>query len=176
MNSELRRSFIIGFLTLLVFIGTSTYVNFKLAVPPLALSPMAVRPVYFMFLPSPLKTPLAGGVAGDWVCPPHRINARPRYHRPPGAAYAASAERACRDGYDRRFIEVLWPAPPLSADRAAAKIVTTAPDSGNREHHARIWQVRRRPCFRPLRPLSPWPPAGGRRAPRRCPGHDRARR
>jgi len=37
MNSELRRSFTIGFLILLVFIGTFTY-----AVPPLALSPMAL--------------------------------------------------------------------------------------------------------------------------------------
>ncbi|EHK53373.1 MFS transporter [Allomesorhizobium alhagi] len=64
MNSELRRSFAVGFLILLVFIGTFTYVNFQLAAPPLALSPMALGLVYFVFLPSLLTTPLAGRVAG----------------------------------------------------------------------------------------------------------------
>jgi predicted MFS family arabinose efflux permease len=64
VNGELRRSFAIGFLILFVFIGTFTYVNFQLAAPPLALSPMALGLVYFVFLPSLLTTPLAGLVAG----------------------------------------------------------------------------------------------------------------
>lgn len=72
MNSELRRGFAIGFLILFVFIGTFTYVNFQLAAPPLALSPMALGLVYFVFLPSLLTTPLAGRVA-SWVGSGHGI-------------------------------------------------------------------------------------------------------
>ncbi|WP_353643096.1 MFS transporter [Mesorhizobium sp. WSM2239] len=64
MDGELRRGFAIGFLILFVFIGTFTYVTFELAAPPLALSPMALGLVYFVFLPSMLTTPLAGRVAG----------------------------------------------------------------------------------------------------------------
>jgi len=63
MNSELRSCFAIGFLILFVFIGTFTYVNFQLVAEPLALSPMALGLVYFVFLPSMLTTPLAGRVA-----------------------------------------------------------------------------------------------------------------
>lgn len=62
-NGELRGSFAIGFLILFVFFGTFTYVNFQLAAAPLALSPMALGLVYFVFLPSMLTTPLAGRVA-----------------------------------------------------------------------------------------------------------------
>jgi predicted MFS family arabinose efflux permease len=60
MNPALRTSFVIGFLILFAFIGTFTYVNFVLARPPIALSPMALGLVYFVFLPSLLTTPLAG--------------------------------------------------------------------------------------------------------------------
>jgi predicted MFS family arabinose efflux permease len=56
----LRTSFAIGFLILFAFIGTFTYVNFVLARPPLALSPMALGLVYFVFAPALLSTPLAG--------------------------------------------------------------------------------------------------------------------
>lgn len=60
MNPALRTSFVIGFLILFAFIGTFTYVNFVLARPPIALGPMALGLVYFVFLPSLLTTPLAG--------------------------------------------------------------------------------------------------------------------
>ncbi|TIS89288.1 MFS transporter [Mesorhizobium sp.] len=63
MNAELRACFVIGFLILFVFIGTFTYVNFRLVAPPISLSPMALGLVYFVFLPSMLTTPLAGRVA-----------------------------------------------------------------------------------------------------------------
>lgn len=63
-NVELRACFVIGFLILFVFIGTFTYVNFRLVAAPLSLSPMALGLVYFVFLPSMLTTPLAGRVAG----------------------------------------------------------------------------------------------------------------
>jgi predicted MFS family arabinose efflux permease len=56
----LRTSFAIGFLILFAFIGTFTYVNFVLAKPPIALSPMALGLVYFVFAPALLSTPLAG--------------------------------------------------------------------------------------------------------------------
>jgi len=60
----LRASFAIGFLILFAFIGTFTYVNFVLARPPLALAPMALGFVYFVFAPALVTTPLAGrGVA-----------------------------------------------------------------------------------------------------------------
>jgi predicted MFS family arabinose efflux permease len=60
LNPALRVSFGIGFLILFVFLGIFTYVNFVLARPPLALSPMSLGIVYFVFLPSIFTTPLAG--------------------------------------------------------------------------------------------------------------------
>jgi predicted MFS family arabinose efflux permease len=62
-NNCLRTSFAIGFLILFAFIGVFTYVNFVLAGPPIALSPMALGFVYFVFLPSMITTPLAGRIA-----------------------------------------------------------------------------------------------------------------
>ena len=59
-NPALRAAFAIGFLILFVFIGTFTYVNFVLVQAPLAISPMQIGLVYFVFLPSILTTPLAG--------------------------------------------------------------------------------------------------------------------
>ena len=47
---------------LFAFIGTFTYVNFVLSREPLAVSPMALGFVYFVFLPSIFTTPLAGRV------------------------------------------------------------------------------------------------------------------
>ncbi|WEX74095.1 MFS transporter [Sinorhizobium numidicum] len=55
---RLLNVFAIGFLLLFVFIGTYTYVNFRLI--ELGLSPMAVGLVYFVFLPSLFTTPLGG--------------------------------------------------------------------------------------------------------------------
>ncbi len=62
-NGALRATFGIGFLILFVFIGTFTYVNFVLVAEPIALSPMALGFVYFVFLPSIFTTPVAGRVA-----------------------------------------------------------------------------------------------------------------
>jgi len=62
-NGPLRATFIIGFLILFAFIGTFTYVNFVLIRDPIALSPMALGLVYFVFLPSIFTTPLAGRAA-----------------------------------------------------------------------------------------------------------------
>ncbi|MFO0995236.1 MAG: MFS transporter [Alphaproteobacteria bacterium] len=59
-NPPLRAAFAIGFIILFAFIGTFTFVNFVLARPPIALSPMSLGLVYFVFLPSILTTPLAG--------------------------------------------------------------------------------------------------------------------
>lgn len=59
-DPALRASFAIGFLLLFAFIGTFTYVNFVLARPPLALAPMALGFVYFVFAPALVTTPLAG--------------------------------------------------------------------------------------------------------------------
>lgn len=60
----LRASFAIGFLLLFAFIGTFTYVNFVLRAPPIALAPMSLGFVYFVFAPALITTPLAGrGVA-----------------------------------------------------------------------------------------------------------------
>lgn len=58
---QLRRAFAIGFLILFVFIGTFTYVNFRLIA--LGLTPMMLGLVYLVFLPSMLTTPLAGKLA-----------------------------------------------------------------------------------------------------------------
>jgi predicted MFS family arabinose efflux permease len=62
-NLPLRASFGIGFFILFAFIGTFTYVNFVLVREPLAVGPMALGFVYFVFLPSILTTPLAGRAA-----------------------------------------------------------------------------------------------------------------
>jgi MFS transporter, YNFM family, putative membrane transport protein len=62
-SPALRRAFAIGFLILFGFIGTFTYVGFILAAPPLALSMMAAGLVFFVFLPSMLTTPFAGGIS-----------------------------------------------------------------------------------------------------------------
>jgi predicted MFS family arabinose efflux permease len=62
-NTPLRSTFIIGFFILFAFIGTFTYVNFVLVRAPIALSPMQLGFVYFVFLPSIFTTPLAGQVA-----------------------------------------------------------------------------------------------------------------
>ncbi len=59
-NPPLRAAFGLGFIVLFVFLGTFTYVNFVLARAPIALSPMSIGFVYFVFLPSLLTTPLAG--------------------------------------------------------------------------------------------------------------------
>jgi MFS transporter, YNFM family, putative membrane transport protein len=59
-NPPLRAAFGLGFLILFVFLGTFTYVNFVLARAPIALSPMSIGFVYFVFVPSVLTTPLAG--------------------------------------------------------------------------------------------------------------------
>lgn len=62
-DPRLLRVFAIGFLILFAFIGVFTYVNFVLARPPVALSMMSLGFVYFVFLPSMLTTPAAGGIA-----------------------------------------------------------------------------------------------------------------
>jgi MFS transporter, YNFM family, putative membrane transport protein len=59
-NPPLRAAFSLGFIVLFVFLGTFTYVNFVLARDPIALSPMSIGFVYFVFLPSVFTTPLAG--------------------------------------------------------------------------------------------------------------------
>jgi predicted MFS family arabinose efflux permease len=61
-DPDLRRVFAIGFLILFVFIGTYTYVNFRLVT--LGVAPMALGLVYLVFLPSILTTPFAGKLAG----------------------------------------------------------------------------------------------------------------
>ena len=60
-DGELRRAFATGFLILFVFIGTFTYVNFRLI--DLGVTPMMLGLVYLVFLPSMLTTPLAGKIA-----------------------------------------------------------------------------------------------------------------
>lgn len=59
-NPALVSGFAIGFLILFAFIGTFTYVNFVLVAAPIAVSPMVLGVVYFVFLPSMVTTPLAG--------------------------------------------------------------------------------------------------------------------
>lgn len=61
-NPRLRAGFAIGFFILFAFIGTFTFVNFVLVRPPLSVGMMTLGLVYFVFLPSILTTPLAGGV------------------------------------------------------------------------------------------------------------------
>ena len=62
----LLSGFGIGFCILFAFIGVFTYVNFVLVRPPLELGMMSVGFVYFVFLPSIILTPLAGGIVGRW--------------------------------------------------------------------------------------------------------------
>lgn len=62
-NRPLRASFGVGFCILFAFIGTFTFVNFVLVRAPLALGPMQLGFVYFVFLPAILTTPLAGRAA-----------------------------------------------------------------------------------------------------------------
>lgn len=62
-NPALRAAFGLGFLILFAFIGTFTYVNFVLARAPIALAPMSLGLVYFVFLPSMFTTPIAGRTA-----------------------------------------------------------------------------------------------------------------
>jgi len=80
-NRCLVASFGIGFFVLFAFLGTFTYVNFVLAEPPLNLGPMALGLVYFVFLPSMVTTPLAGGVAS-------RFGPRPTFFASLGLAVA----------------------------------------------------------------------------------------
>ena len=80
-NAPLRRGFAIGFLILFAFIGTFTYVNFVLVREPLAVSPMALGFVYFVFLPSIFTTPLAGRVVA-------RFGTRPTFWAALGVAGA----------------------------------------------------------------------------------------
>src|SRR5882724_11379736 len=61
-NRPLRASFGIGFCILFAFIGTFTYVNFVLVRAPFDLGMMSLGFVYFVFLPSIVTTPAAGGV------------------------------------------------------------------------------------------------------------------
>ncbi|MBX4958268.1 MFS transporter [Rhizobium lentis] len=60
-DPKLRRVFAIGFLILFVFIGTYTYVNFRIVT--LGVRPMALGLVYLVFLPSIFTTPFAGRLA-----------------------------------------------------------------------------------------------------------------
>lgn len=62
-NPALRASFGIGFLILFAFIGTFTYINFVLAREPIAIGPMSLGFVYFVFLPAMFSTPMAGRAA-----------------------------------------------------------------------------------------------------------------
>ena len=80
-NAPLRRGFAIGFLILFAFIGTFTYVNFVLSREPLAVSPMALGFVYFVFLPSIFTTPIAGRVVA-------RFGTRPTFWAALGVAGA----------------------------------------------------------------------------------------
>jgi predicted MFS family arabinose efflux permease len=62
-NRQLSGAFAIGFLILFAFIGTYTYVNFRLTAPEIGLGAMTLGFVYLVFLPSLVTTPLAGAVA-----------------------------------------------------------------------------------------------------------------
>jgi YNFM family putative membrane transporter len=69
-NPALRAAFATGFVILFAFIGTFTYVNFVLVLPPFSVSMMMLGTVYFVFLPSIFTTPLAGRIVA-------RAGARP---------------------------------------------------------------------------------------------------
>lgn len=61
-RADLRAAFVIGFCILFAFIGAFTFVNFVLVGPPIALDPMLLGVVYFVFAPA-LGTTLAAGAA-----------------------------------------------------------------------------------------------------------------
>jgi predicted MFS family arabinose efflux permease len=65
-DPALRAAFAVGFCILFAFIGTFTFVNFVLVRQPFALGMMSLGFVYFVFLPSIISTPLAGGLALRW--------------------------------------------------------------------------------------------------------------
>jgi len=75
----LRACFGIGFCVLFAFIGAFTYVNFVLVRAPLAVAPMALGLVYFVFAPSMVTTPLAGRVTS-------RFGPRPAFYASLGLA------------------------------------------------------------------------------------------
>jgi predicted MFS family arabinose efflux permease len=62
-NPAVVAGFGVGFCILFAFIGTFTYVNFVLVLPPLSLDMMSVGFVYLVFVPSIVLTPLAGSLA-----------------------------------------------------------------------------------------------------------------
>ena len=62
-DPRLAAGFGIGFCLLFAFIGTFTFVNFILVIPPLELGMMQVGLVYFVFLPAIVTTPLAGALS-----------------------------------------------------------------------------------------------------------------
>lgn len=62
-DPAMRAAFGIGFCILFAFIGTFTYVNFVLVGQPFGLGMMRLGFVYFVFLPSIVTTPFAGGIA-----------------------------------------------------------------------------------------------------------------
>lgn len=59
-NRRLLAAFGIGFCILFAFIGTFTYVNFILVMPPHSVGMMHLGIIYFVFLPSIFTTPTAG--------------------------------------------------------------------------------------------------------------------
>ena len=59
-DSDLRRTFAIGFLILFGFIGVFTYVGFVLMRPPMTLPMAALGLVFLVFAPSMITTPMAG--------------------------------------------------------------------------------------------------------------------
>jgi YNFM family putative membrane transporter len=75
----LRACFGIGFCVLFAFIGAFTYVNFVLVRAPLAIAPMTLGLVYFVFAPSMITTPLAGRIAS-------RFGPRPSFYGSLGLA------------------------------------------------------------------------------------------
>ena len=98
-NAALRTSFAIGFLILFAFIGTFTYVNFVLARAPIALSPMALGLVYFVFLPALVTTPLAGrAIQRFGTQRAFRVSLLRGRHRPAVAAVAEPRRGGDRAG------------------------------------------------------------------------------
>ncbi len=65
-NPALLLAFAIGFLILFVFIGTFSFINFKLASPPLSVSMAGIGYTYSVFAPSILTTLAAGLAVQRW--------------------------------------------------------------------------------------------------------------
>lgn len=65
-NPALLLAFAIGFLILFVFIGTFSFINFKLASPPLSVSMAGIGYTYAVFAPSILTTLAAGLAVQRW--------------------------------------------------------------------------------------------------------------